>query len=264
MIPLDEARLNAASQTAHRIGREVRVLAEATSTNDLCHEHGVDPTCEGLTIFAEHQSSGRGRMGRQWSAPPGSALLFSILVFPPAPLSDPTFLVAWSAVAIASLLRDRYQVDAKIKWPNDLLVDGRKLCGILVERRKATVVGVGLNVSIRPEDFPSDLRMPATSLEAECGSPVDRTELAAELLRRLDVGYREALERGTNGVFERWPEYAEDLSGRWVRATTSRTTLEGRLISLSPRQGARLAAADGSVVAIDPHELVHLEPEGGR
>ena len=147
MIPLDRAIVDGATSSRDMIGRHVEILSETDSTNDRCHERAWDKKEEGLVIVAEYQSSGRGQRGSTWSAPRYSSLLFSILLFPEEELASARFLTAWAASGVASVLRER-GIDSRIKWPNDILIDGRKICGILVEQRIGTVVGIGLNVSI--------------------------------------------------------------------------------------------------------------------
>ncbi|MGL5096045.1 MAG: biotin--[acetyl-CoA-carboxylase] ligase, partial [Planctomycetia bacterium] len=160
---LDAAVLEADADRRRWVGRRVLVVGEAVSTNDLAAApDAVGSFADGLAVFAEHQSAGRGQYGRRWSAPPRSSLLFSLALRPTAELVDPRFLTAWSAVGVAETVDALYGLPARIKWPNAVLVDGRKSAGILVERpnldsAEAVVVGVGLNVNIPSSSFPPDL-----------------------------------------------------------------------------------------------------------
>src|SRR5439155_7970824 len=111
-----------------------------------------DVSNDGLILLAQEQKSGRGQQGRTWIAPPGSSVLLSVLVFPPAWLRRPAMLTAWAAVSVCETVREVAGLEATIKWPNDVLVLGRKVCGILIEQRSsaagtppATVAGIGLN-----------------------------------------------------------------------------------------------------------------------
>lgn len=259
--PLNVDRLASAANGNRLIGRKLVVRAETQSTNDLCLSVADESTRaeEGLVVFAEHQVAGRGQQGSVWSAPPRSSLLFSILLYPPLELARPHFLVAWSAVAVAERLASALSLDPRIKWPNDLLLGGRKVAGILVERGKGTVVGIGLNVSIERERFPPNLRLPATSLAAELGHAVDRTELALGILESLDHGYDRALAQGPGWLWERWRALAEPLESAPVVASTRRGSVTGTLSLLRPDIGARVIGADGSIVAIPPEDLVRLE-----
>lgn len=258
MIPLDGDALRRRAHGNIRIGRSIEILRETSSTNDVCQAKASDPANDGLVVFAESQQSGRGQRGSTWSAPPGSSLLFSLLLFPPEPLSGPHFLTAWSALAVAETLQTSLGLRAVIKWPNDLLVGGKKICGILVEKGQGTVVGIGLNVSIGPEEFPKDLRLPATSLSTLLGREIDRTELAAKLLFQLDQRYDEALRAGPSVIWESWQEHGEPLLHRQVVAFTRREEIQGQLLDLRPDKGARILRSDGTVANIPPEELVRL------
>ncbi|MFO0944843.1 MAG: biotin--[acetyl-CoA-carboxylase] ligase [Planctomycetota bacterium] len=263
MSPLDLARLETICSECQVIGSAIRVLQETDSTNDRCQELAGDPQLDGLVIFAEHQTAGRGQRGSIWSAPPGSGLLFSILLHPKGELAQPNFLTAFAALAIVEQLQESYRLDARIKWPNDVLANGCKTAGILVERGVATVIGVGLNVSIKRTEFPANLRMPATSIEEETGHVVDRTELAGNLLRRLDGIYAEARQFGARHLWPRWEEYLESFGDGPVVATTRRERIVGRLVGLRPDRGARVARGDGTLACIPPEELIRVERDIG-
>jgi len=160
-----------------RIGREIIVLEETTSTNDEAIRLGR----EGAVVFAEHQTAGRGRMTRRWESPTGLGLYFSVLLRP----AHPQQLTTWAAVAVTRAL------GGHIKWPNDIFLNGKKVVGILCETTgNNTVVGIGVNVNQTPADFPPELHDRATSLrEAGGGSPLDRIAVAATILRQLDALY---------------------------------------------------------------------------
>lgn len=255
---IDRHRLQALTACNRLIGRRVQVVEETNSTNDLCHQAAGDPRLEGLVVLAEHQQHGRGQYGRDWSAPPRSSLLFSILLFPPSPLANPPFLVAWSAVAVAEVIRERF-ADCWIKWPNDLVISGGKVAGILVERQRGTVVGIGVNVSVRTEEFPADLRQPAASLESLTGSPIDRTQLAADLLGRLDSLYLQAQADGPQPIWERWTPLHPNFSATPIVAITPHGEVAGRLLDLRPDRGARVLRANGAVEHIPSERLLRLE-----
>ena len=118
-----------------QIGRRVRVYERLESTNTQAALFADDPSNHGLVIMAEEQTSGRGQQGRSWQAPAGKAVLMSVVVFPPPPLRRPALLTAWAAVSVCELIRQATGFQAKIKWPNDVLIRGRKVCGILIESK---------------------------------------------------------------------------------------------------------------------------------
>jgi BirA family biotin operon repressor/biotin-[acetyl-CoA-carboxylase] ligase len=265
MTPLDQKRLLDRARRRQSIGRSVDIHQQAASTNDLAHQAGESsqPPPSGHIIIAEHQTAGRGQRGRTWSAPPRSALLFSVLLDPPPILASPPFLTAWGAIGMAWTLRD-WGLPARIKWPNDVLIDDRKVSGILVERRQATIVGIGVNVSVRPEDFPADLRLPATSIEIELGRPVDRTDIFNQLLDQLDALYTDTLARGLEPLWRQWTELAQDFRGDAVRVLLNEGQKIGKLIDVRPDRGARLILPDGQEESIPPELILRVEKLTGE
>jgi BirA family biotin operon repressor/biotin-[acetyl-CoA-carboxylase] ligase len=237
-----------------RIGRRIAVWSRVSSTNDLAARAVGSASNDGLVVLAEEQTAGRGRLGHSWSAPPRSSILMSVLLFPPRAL-DPTgpdagvasaWLTALGAVATAEVVSARIGREAAIKWPNDVRVDGRKIAGILVERPspdgRAAVIGIGLNVNLDREDFPVDLRAAATSLRIECGDgPLDRSEVARDLIRRLDHWYESTRSLGFAALSAPWRDRNERL-GRMVRVTTPAGSCCGRLVDLDLRLGVTLDA----------------------
>jgi BirA family biotin operon repressor/biotin-[acetyl-CoA-carboxylase] ligase len=152
--------LMALTGPGHVIGRDIRVFQETTSTNDVIDKLGRDGVKEGAVVFAESQTKGRGRLGRAWVSARGKGLWFSVLLRPPIPPQAATQITVASGVAMARALRESTEVECEIKWPNDILAHGRKLCGILTEmtaeidKIKYVVVGIGVNVNFESSDFP--------------------------------------------------------------------------------------------------------------
>ena len=130
MNPSEEWHLD-----TRQIGRRVQVYKRMESTNTQAALFADDPSNHGLVIMAEEQTSGRGQQGRSWQAPAGKAVLMSVVVFPPPPLRRPALLTAWAAVSVCESIRQATGFQAKIKWPNDVLIRGRKVCGILIESK---------------------------------------------------------------------------------------------------------------------------------
>lgn len=236
------------------IGRRVAVWSRLPSTNDLALRASASRSNEGLVVLAEEQTAGRGRRGRPWTAPPGAGLLMSALVFPPACLGEVGPLTALGAVAAAEVVESATGRPARIKWPNDVRVEGRKLAGVLVERRRGAVIGIGLNVGHGPDDFPPELRGSATSLRLLTGTAHDRSELARALIRALDGRYREAVGRGPSALDDAWRSRLEPL-GRPVRLATRAGAVEGRLVGADLRTGLVVEAADGRLRTV-PHAAV--------
>jgi BirA family biotin operon repressor/biotin-[acetyl-CoA-carboxylase] ligase len=199
------------------IGREIIVLEQTGSTNDailqvafsqeasvsslpavaLAKEGPPSLVDEGLVLFAEHQTAGRGQRGNRWESAAGKGLWFSILLRPEIQLIDSGRLTIWAIKAIADVIRSELGLKPVIKLPNDVQLSGRKIAGVLVEMRaqdKAphlAVVGIGINVNQSRADFPAELQDKAISLAMALGRQVDRQDFAVALLRNLDLRYRE-------------------------------------------------------------------------
>jgi BirA family biotin operon repressor/biotin-[acetyl-CoA-carboxylase] ligase len=177
------------------IGRDIRVFEETTSTNDVIEKLARDGVKEGVVVFAESQTKGRGRLGRKWTSPTHKGLWFSILLRPELTPQETTQLTVASATALRRAIKNITGISAEIKWPNDLLISGKKIVGILtemsaeVDRVRHVILGIGVDVNQDATEFPPELRKIATSLKAEAGEEICRAELAAEILRQLDFDY---------------------------------------------------------------------------
>lgn len=194
MSRLDAAQLRAALRDSI-IGREIIVLEETTSTNDSVLQRTSAETPEGLVVFAEHQTAGRGQHGNRWESAPEKGLWFSILLRPRIDIGNSAQLTTWAAETVAHTVREKFSLKATVKFPNDVQIDGRKIAGVLVEMRAQqsaphiAIAGIGVNVNHAAVDFPENLRASATSLAIALDRQVDRAEFAAALLRNLDRDY---------------------------------------------------------------------------
>lgn len=178
------------------IGSEIIHLERTGSTNDVVMDTAVAGAHEGLVVFAEEQTAGRGQYGRAWNSAAGKGLWFSILLRPNLPLADSTRLTDWLAHTVASTIAQEFGLAPTVKQPNDIYIGEKKVAGILVEMRAlagephAAIAGIGLNVNQTLKDFPGELRDTATSVRIATGQAAARTELAVALLRALDSDYR--------------------------------------------------------------------------
>jgi BirA family biotin operon repressor/biotin-[acetyl-CoA-carboxylase] ligase len=176
-----------------RFGRPYLYVEETPSTQRLLGEEHR----EGAVAVTEEQSEGRGRLGRRWHSPPGVSLLFSILLEPPVETARLPELSLVAGEACAGAIAAATGTTPEIKLPNDVLISGRKVAGILAEAREGRVVlGIGINVNVPEEELPTEVDVPATSLLAETGRELDRAELLVELLDRLERAY-DAWARGS-------------------------------------------------------------------
>src|SRR6266478_3068096 len=190
----DELQTHSARAT---IGRQIIVLQQTSSTNDAILQVATANSNEGLVLFAEHQTAGRGQRGNRWESAAGKGLWFSILLRPGIQIEESGRLTIWAIEIISDLIRTEFSVEPAIKLPNDVRLSGRKVAGVLVEMRaqeKAphlAVVGIGINVNQSLQDFPPELQSKATSLAMAVHRPVDRQQLAIAVLRHLDRTYHE-------------------------------------------------------------------------
>jgi len=194
-------RLIAGELQAHfacaTIGRQIIVLEQTASTNDAILQVATANSDAGLVLFAEHQTAGRGRRGNRWESAAGKGLWFSILLRPGIQVNDSGQLTIWAMESICHVIRTEFALEPAIKLPNDVLLCGRKVAGVLVEMRaqqKAphlAIMGIGINVNHSVEDFPPELQNRAISLAMALHRPVDRQQLAVAILRNLNRTYRE-------------------------------------------------------------------------
>jgi BirA family transcriptional regulator, biotin operon repressor / biotin---[acetyl-CoA-carboxylase] ligase len=178
------------------IGREIIVLEQTGSTNDAVLEMARDSN-EGLVLFAEQQTAGRGQRGNRWESPARKGLWFSILLRPKIDINQSAQLTGWAAEAVSDSIRKEFFLETSIKLPNDIQINRRKVAGVLVEMRAQgkrphlAITGIGINVNQSQQDFPEKLRDRAISLAVALGRQVDRQKFATILLRQLDRSYRE-------------------------------------------------------------------------
>jgi BirA family biotin operon repressor/biotin-[acetyl-CoA-carboxylase] ligase len=248
----DEVACNLATE---RIGRTIRCVDEATSTNDLAWQAVErDGTgADGLAVFAEYQTAGRGRRSNRWRAPRHTSVLCSVvLIGPPGGGEGGAVLTRGASLAAAEAVEAETGLDVGLRWPNDLVVDDRKVGGILVEARPGrtdpgtAVVGVGVNGTQRPAAFPAEIRDGVTSLASE-GVRVDRTLLARRLLERLDAVVREM---GVAGRAETVRRAAVDRCrtlGRRITLTDGTETVTGEVVDLDPDYALLLRLAGGTI-----------------
>lgn len=233
-----------------RIGTCLVCLGETDSTNTLAYRLAEEGAAEGTVVIADAQNRGKGRLGRQWESPAGVNLYCSIILRPPImPLHAPqlTFL---SAVAVAEAIERSVGLTPVIKWPNDVLVNGLKVAGMLnemsaeTERVEFLVLGIGVNINMQRDQFPADLRHPASSLAIEAGHEVRRLSFARALLESLDAHYVRYLAEGYGPLRQAWLD---------------RSAVMGRRVRVSGQQGDSRGAVEG----IDEIGALLLRTTGG-
>jgi BirA family biotin operon repressor/biotin-[acetyl-CoA-carboxylase] ligase len=258
--PLHEAALRRALVVPGGLWTAIEVRAETGSTNADVAEAARAGAAEGLVVVAERQRAGRGRQGRQWESPPRAGLAVSVLLRPQTPTGRYGWLPLLAGVALVETVRRLGELDAVLKWPNDLLIAERKCAGILAEATAgAVVVGIGLNVSLRESELP---RPDATSLVLSGSACTDRDPLLRGILRELAGWYRRwqltAGDPEASGLREAYRMHCATL-GRPVRislpgggslaGTASDVDTEGRLV---------ITQGDGTPTALAAGDVVHV------
>ena len=230
------------------IGKKIIVLDTVTSTMDEAFRLGMGNCPEGTVVCAEAQSKGRGRLGRIWSSPKARGLYFSFVLRPSLPLNQLAQLTLMSAVALAEAIEEISALKPSIKWPNDVLLQSRKLAGILTELRaesdqvKFVVVGIGLNVNASAYQLTTG----ATSLKVAAGRSFDRAQVFQVVLRSLEKGYLKLLHHEFDQVMEEWKKRECTLNKR-VRITDPAGIIEGEAIDLD-EDGALLIRKDNGLI----------------
>jgi BirA family biotin operon repressor/biotin-[acetyl-CoA-carboxylase] ligase len=240
----------------HRhVGRRVLHFAALSSTNDFAASLAEDPTNSGTAVLADEQTAGRGQYGRSWHAPPGSSVLISALLFPPSELLRPAVLTAWAAVSVAEAIFKLTGRQAKLKWPNDVLLHGRKVCGVLIEQgRGGVVAGIGLNVNQSAADFEAAGLPLATSLASTAGRRFDAREVARVLLAEMDAEYDLLMQGDLNSLEASW-KWRLGLLGRDVVAECfDGTRLRGRLIECA-FSGLQIEMTRSAVTILPPEQV---------
>lgn len=247
-----------------RIGWRVLSFDRIDSTNTHALALAGDPENHGVVVVAGEQAAGRGQHGRSWVATPGSSVLLSALVFPPPELRRPALLTAWAAVAVCDLIKQVIDIRASIKWPNDVLIQGRKVCGILIEQRSlgmhvATVAGIGLNVGQDAGSFAAAGLPTAGSLAMFANDVPEAATITRMLLPCLDAAYNE-LAVGDQGALERRWRRCLALTGRQVVVEGSRATCRGQIQDVDFNRLC-LQVPDGELLQIPPEEIRHIHCE---
>jgi BirA family biotin operon repressor/biotin-[acetyl-CoA-carboxylase] ligase len=255
-------RLGPAELAPHLRGRwrEVVWRAEIDSTQRLARERARAGAPEGTVVVAETQTQGRGRLGRTWHSPPGVNLYCTIVLRPERPPAVAPQLALVAGLAVADAVREASGLDARVKWPNDVLVGGRKVAGVLtemegsLERVAFVLVGIGVNVNGAQASFPPAIRRTATSLRAASGRAVDRAAFTGALLAALEARYGRFLAGGFAAIRRDW-EAVAFLTGRDVRVRGIGIAVEGRVVGVDQDGALRLARPGGGVARIVAGEV---------
>ena len=226
------------------IGKKFLVLKETGSTNQDAFRLAEDGVPDGTVVMAESQTAGKGRLGRKWESPTGVNLYCSVVLRPQIMPYEAPQLTFLSAVAVARAIEIETGLAPSIKWPNDILVDGCKVAGLLNEMSAETdrvafvVLGIGVNLNMSESQFPKDLRHPATSLSIKCGRKISRASFATVMLNELDRCYSDFLASGLEGIRTEW-ERRCNAYGRQVVVDSGSSLVQGSFAGID-QDGAML------------------------
>lgn len=226
------------------MGKEIYSYESTDSTMDIAHRLAQSGSPEGTVVFSEGQAKGRGRMGRQWLSPKGKGIYFSFLLKPKVAPNEAPKITLMAAVAVARAIRTATDLSALIKWPNDILIAGRKICGILTEMSaevntvRYLILGIGINVNTDKEHLPKG----ASSLKIESGRNITRLELAKELLREMEKQYHRFKTKGFEEIITEWRALSY-MFGERVKVTCQDKRIEGYAVDID-QNGALVVRMD--------------------
>ncbi len=249
-----------------RIGSKILVFDAVDSTNELAKQYLDKDAPEGLVLIAESQTHGRGRRGRSWVSSPGVGLYLSVILKPeiqPRRLPQLTLL---AGLATTLAINEFSPEKARLKWPNDILLNGKKCCGILCEthptrdEKTGVIVGIGINANHSHSDFPDDLKSSATSLRIETGKSIDRLALVCAVISHLDQQYDAYLRNEENTILQKWLKNS-DMVGKKITVTHGKTATTGTALGLDDQGRLLMRTENGEELAFDSGE-VSLRPGG--
>jgi BirA family biotin operon repressor/biotin-[acetyl-CoA-carboxylase] ligase len=234
--------------TTRAFGRTLLCFDEVDSTNTVASERARAGTPEGTVVIAETQTRGRGRLGRAWVSPPHRNLYLSLVLRPDLPTEQLSCVSLVTGVAVCEAVGE--WTPASLKWPNDVLVAGRKIAGILIEMEgegaeRFIVPGIGVNLNGERDDFPPELRDKAVSLRMASGATVDRARFAARLLYHLESRYEQLRALGFAPLAQRWEELSGCV-GADVTIEERGRRVSGRVLGLAADGALRLRLPSGA------------------
>jgi BirA family biotin operon repressor/biotin-[acetyl-CoA-carboxylase] ligase len=235
--------------TTKFVGRSLHYYHQLPTTMETARELANKGAAEGTVVIAGTQTAGRGRIGRTWLSPEGS-LAMSVILKPS--LKNLPQLVMIASLAVVRAIKQVAGIETHIKWPNDVMIKGKKVCGILIEnevkggRVNFAIIGIGINVNFNPPAFPEIMGI-ATSLSYEVGTEISTVELAGILLSELEQLYLAA--QAGSPVYKQWQENMETL-GKQIKVNTGKTIEQGKAETVTENGNLILSRADGSLIEI--------------
>lgn len=247
----------------NELGRKIVHYFRTGSTNTNALKLAAKGAPHGTVVLAEEQTAGRGRFGRTWYSERGSGLYSSIILRPQLPPAAAPVLTLMAGVAAHRAIRAATRLPVDIRWPNDLLVNGKKVCGILtemnaeVDRLHAVVLGIGINVN--HTEMPTELKTFATSLRIEGGKSYSRVQILVSLLKELEYYYHQLLEEGSSAIIEAWSAASTFAQGKPIRVTSGSGEFLATTLGLEPSGALRVRRQDGREELLVAGEIVEVK-----
>ncbi len=241
-----------------------RHTLQVGSTNDEALLLAAQGAEHGTVVVAEAQTRGRGRLQRSWLSPAGCGIYLSIILRSPLPVPEAPQTAMVAALALVKVLGETYGLPASIKWPNDVLIEGKKVAGILADMQsdqdytRFMVIGIGINANHKEIDLAGPFRYPATSLAVELGAPVRRQELLLHFLHRLEKEFDRFLRDGFGAVLPEF-EKASAIIGRQLQIQSGKEELSGMALGFTPEGALRLLKGDGREEKIWVGDVLRVE-----
>lgn len=233
-------------------GKTIQYLESTDSTQKVAHQLAQEGCPDGTLVIAEEQTNGRGRLARNWHSPKYTGIWMSLVLRPKLPPAKAPQFTLIAAVAVARAIEDICEISPDIKWPNDLLLNGKKITGILTELQadsdkiNAIIMGIGMNVNQKEQDFPKELHNIATSLAIETGKEISRSELVKRILENLEKYYLLYLEKGFAPLKLLWESYAVSL-GKEIIARTISGNISGKALGITEEGVLKIEDQNGQI-----------------
>ncbi|MFE8702211.1 biotin--[acetyl-CoA-carboxylase] ligase [Cytobacillus sp. FJAT-54145] len=237
------------------IGQSIHYKESVDSTQKIAHRLAYDDAPEGTVVIAEEQLLGRGRMDRAWHSPKYSGIWMSIILRPNLPIPKAPQLTLLTAVAVVQAIEEITSLSPQIKWPNDILMNGKKVTGILTElqaeadRIISIIIGIGINVNQKREEYPDELKDIATSLSIESGEQINRSVLIRGIFNRLEHLYEIYLENGFYPIKLLWESYAISI-GKTITARTLNHTIRGKALGITEDGVLQIEDEEGKIHSV--------------
>lgn len=238
-----------------KLGHRIEYRESVTSTQVVAHALAQENAADGTVVLAEGQTQGRGRLARKWDSVSGKGIWMSVILRPGIPPQKAPQFTLVTAVAVVRAIEETTGLQPEIKWPNDILINGRKCTGILTELQadmdsvQALIIGIGLNVNQKAEDFAEEVQTVATSLSLEKGATVNRAELVRAILKHLEAYTELYIKAGFTPLKILWEGYSNTI-GKHIRATSAKEVVEGLAIGITDEGILQLKTADGQIRSV--------------